>query len=783
MRQQVKFFLSVLSVCIFCQISYGQQTQNIRGIVTDQFTTEPLIGATVVVIDSTANLGGVTDIDGKYIIENVPVGRVNLQISYLGYEPLIIPNIELLSGKELVQNIQLQESAVSLNEVEIVYSRKEDKTVTNNEMAVLSSRPFNPEDTRKFAGSIGDPSRMAANFAGVVGADDSRNDIIIRGNAPTGLLWRLDGIDVPNPNHFGGLATTGGPITMLNTNVIGKSDFFTGAFLPEYGNALSGVFDLEFRNGNPESHEHMAQVSFNGLELGSEGPLNKKKTGTYIANYRFVDFSLLGLDFDFRYHDFNFKVTQNIGKKGNLSITGIGGLSSLAFVNELKDIQNPGGPANPFADQSSNLTSKYIAGNVIAKYEHRLSSKTLARLSYGISATDDIAEVDSVSLVDATAFPNERSNFTTQKHAAHLQVRHKFSPKFFLKVGTILDFNQLKLSRTFLNVSPSYQLISTNENVLLSQGYVQGKYRLSNRLTAIGGLHYQNFSLNQSQAVEPRLTLQYKVSGNIQLAAAYGIHNQTLPLNIYFNRDGNGALTNQNLDFTTSNHYVLALRHTFSPKWQYSIEAYYQKINNAGVSKQPSSFSTLNLGNDFDVSDAINLVNQGEGENYGIEVTLEHRFQDGYYVLANTSVFQSKYKGSDDIWRNTAFNNRYVVNLIGGKEFEFKKGNIFGINGKLVLIGGKWLTPVDVAASMQSFETIYQTDKAFSDLQDAFFRTDIRLFYRLNKTKSTFEFSLDLTNITNQKNVFQEQFNPITGEVETTYQQGFFPVPSIRWLF
>ncbi len=777
------FRLATALLFLVCNLSYGQKTQNIRGTVIDQFTLAPLIGATIIVKDSTLTLGAITDATGNYLIKNVPIGRITLSINYVGYEPLIIPNMEILSGKELVQNISLQESTVNLNEVKVVYSRKNDKTVTNNEMAVLSSRPFNPEDTRKFAGSIGDPSRMAANFAGVVGANDSRNDIIIRGNSPNGLLWRLEGIDIPNPNHFGGLGTTGGPITMLNTNVIGKSDFFTGAFLPEYGNALSGIFDLDFRNGNPESFEHMAQVSFNGLEIGSEGPLNKKKKDSYVANYRYADFAMLGLDFDFKYHDLNFKLSQSIGKKGKLTLTGIGGYSKLAFVNKLEDIQNLGGPNNPFATQTQNLISKYIAGNLIAKYEHRFSSKTLARLSYGLSVTNDVSEVDSVSSVDASAFPSERSNFETRKHAVHLQLRHKFSSKFFLKVGSVIDVNRLLLSRTFFNTSPSYKLIGTDENTVLTQGYIQGRYRISDRLTAVGGLHYQHFNLNQTQAIEPRFTLQYKVSEKTQFAAAYGMHNQTLPVYLYFNKDNNGQMTNRNLDFTKSNHYVLAFKHALSAKWQFNMEAYYQKIANAGISNQSNSFSTLNLGNDFDVSNALNLINKGEGENYGIEFTLEHRFQNGYYVLANTSIFQSKYKGSDNIWRNTAFNNQYVFNVLGGKEFKLKKGSVIGINGKLIAVGGKWLTPIDVSASMQSFETVYQTEKAFSKLQQAFFKTDIRLFYRLNSTKHTFEFSVDLTNITNRKNIFQEQFNPLTGEVKTIYQQGFFPIPSIRWLF
>ena len=181
---------------------------------------------------------------GEFKLQNVLLGCQTFSVSFLGYESMSIPDVFVTAGKEVILTISLTKSISKLNEVEITYSRKDDPTVTNNEMLTVSSRSFNLEDTKKYAGSLGDPSRMAANFAGVVAGNDSRNDIVVRGNSPNAILWQLEGINIPNPNHFGSKCNSGGPVSILNSNNLAKSDFFTSAFPAQYGNAIGGVFDV-----------------------------------------------------------------------------------------------------------------------------------------------------------------------------------------------------------------------------------------------------------------------------------------------------------------------------------------------------------------------------------------------------------------------------------------------------------------------------------------------------------------------------------------------------------
>nr|MBP8917628.1 carboxypeptidase-like regulatory domain-containing protein [Chitinophagales bacterium] len=256
---KLKYLITLTSLVLLTITMYGQNlTQTVRGQVIDNQSKTTLPGVNIIVLDVNPVIGAVSDMDGYFVIENVPIGRISIQATYVGYEPFIANNLELTSGKELMLNFEMAEQVVKMEEV--VIKASDDKIETNNEMTTVSARQFTIEESMRYAGARNDVSRMAQNFAGVRGANDAVNDIIIRGNSPVGLLWRLEGIDIPNPNHFGDFGSTGGPVSMLNNNVLANSDFLTGAFPAEYGNGISGVFDLKMRNGNYEKHEFLGQV-------------------------------------------------------------------------------------------------------------------------------------------------------------------------------------------------------------------------------------------------------------------------------------------------------------------------------------------------------------------------------------------------------------------------------------------------------------------------------------------------------------------------------------------
>lgn len=330
-----------LCLLIFINQLHSQKkyTQTVRGTVVDVASKSPIVGAHVVVVNTEPLLGTVTDSEGEFKLEGVTVGKHEISVGFMGYQPVRLRNLLVKSGKELVLNIELEELVVTTEEIVVkAYSRK-DKA--RNEMATVSARSFTVEETERYAGTWLDPSRMAANYAGVMAVGDQRNDIIIRGNSPLGLLWQLEGINIPNPNHFGTLGTTGGPISILNNNLLDNSDFFTSAFPAEYGNALSGVFDLKMRNGNNQKREYVAQAGMNGFELGAEGPFSKNSKASYLLNYRYSTlaiFDALGISFGVsgvpQYQDISFKINVPGTKLGRFTFFGVGGTSYIELLEK-----------------------------------------------------------------------------------------------------------------------------------------------------------------------------------------------------------------------------------------------------------------------------------------------------------------------------------------------------------------------------------------------------------------------------------------------------------------
>lgn len=274
--------LFLLPLLVFAQ---DQMTQTIKGTVLDKEAEYPLIGVNVVLIGAETSIGTTTDFDGTFKLENVPLGRQVVQFSYIGYETVTIPNILVNSAKEIVLDIQMEEDLTELSEVVVTATKDRRKAV--NDMTTLSARSFTMEEVTRFSGALGDLARMAQNYAGVSGASDNRNDIIVRGNSPSAVVWRLEGVDIPSPNHWATLGSTGGPISMLNTNSMRSSDFLTSAFPAEYGNGTGAVFDLQLKNGNTDKYEFLGQIGFNGFEAGIEGPLSIGKNASFIANYRY----------------------------------------------------------------------------------------------------------------------------------------------------------------------------------------------------------------------------------------------------------------------------------------------------------------------------------------------------------------------------------------------------------------------------------------------------------------------------------------------------------------
>jgi CarboxypepD_reg-like domain len=789
-----------LSLFILLFLSFSHlvfaQTQTVRGQILDKQAQSPLPGASVVIVGTDPIIGTTTDTDGYYELKNVPIGRQTVKITFVGYLEQSIPNVVVTTGKEVQLNLLLEEQIISADEVVIVAEK--DKTLLNNDMATVSSRGFTIEETSRYAGSRNDPSRMASNFAGVSGANDARNDIVIRGNSPSGLLWRLEGIDIPSPNHYGSLGTTGGPVSILNNNVLANSDFMTGAFPAEYGNANAGVFDLKLRRGNNSKREYLFQIGFAGFEAGVEGPFSKNSKATYIANYRYSTlavFSALGIPFGTGdavpyYQDLSFKIDIPSGKKDKFSLFGIGGISRIDLLGS--DQEKPD-PNDNFGDINADARVRNAMGVVGISHTHFYNPNTYSEITLAVSGMYDRFKRDSLGRNDdgeviSKTFDNA-ADFNQTKYSLRVHFNKKLNARNTFSLGIIGDLMQMSLTDSILS-RPIGRFIINNQfegNSSLIRGYAQWQHRFNEKLTLNLGGYYQQFLLNNTTAIEPRLGLKYAINNRQSLSLGIGFHSQMQPLPTYFQEqeDDNGNLvrSNKDLDFTRAFHAVVAYDFLLSENLRLKAETYYQSLWDAPVENFASSFSLLNFGADFGFPTKKNLVNEGVGYNYGVEFTLEKFYSNDYYFLITTSLFDSKYKGSDDIERNTVFNGNYVGNILLGKEFKVRSKNAIFVDTKLTVAGGRRETPIDLEASRDAGYTIFDEEDAFSKQYPTYLRWDFKIGYRINAKRMTHEFFADVQNVLNRENVLNRSFNRSTGEISEVYQLGLFPVIQYKLTF
>lgn len=788
MNKIILWVLGCLSIHFHIAAQYNQ---SIKGTITDKESKIPLIGVSVVVTDVEPRLGTVTDEDGNFIIKNVPVGQHSMQVSYMGYNSLMLRGILVTSAKEVVLKMEMEESATKLDEV--VISDRRDHI---NEMALVSAKTFDVQETERYAGSRADPARMASNFAGVVGADDSRNDIVIRGNSPQGVLWRLEDIDIPNPNHFAVSGTSGGPVTILNNKTLGNSDFFTGAFPSEYGNSTAGVFDLKMRNGNTDRYEFTGQLGFLGTELAAEGPISRKHKSSFLFTYRYSTLKLFeGLNIKIgtssvpSYQDAAMKLNFPMGKKANLSFFGIGGTSKIDLIVSNLTEQ----PEELYGESDRDQYFSTSTGVLGTSFSYIINATTYTKITVAQTATDVKAVHDKVFrapdfTVDSLK-PVLGYRFVTGATVAHWYVNKKLSNRHTIKAGIINNYYSLNLTDSSRQYPPTLQTwqhrLDFKGGTNLLQAYLQYKYRPSDALTFTAGLHGQYLSHNGSTALEPRVAMKYTANNNNIFSLGYGLHSQLQPLYQYFTtlpQNPAGAMHNYDIDFTKSHHSVAGYEHVFTRNLRLRSEVYYQYLYNVPIeTRAGSSFSGLNQGSNFSRLFPDTLVNAGTGYNYGFELTIEKSFSKNYYVLLSGSVFDSKAKGNDGIYRNTDYNGTFAANMLTGYEYKLSKNSTLLTGLKITYAGGRLYSPADVAASNAIGDLVVVDSLRNTQQFKDYFRMDIKLGVRINAKRLTHEIALDLVNILNTKNVLSNSYNyDLVSQgaypFVTQYQLGFLPL-------
>ncbi|MBI3143075.1 MAG: TonB-dependent receptor [Bacteroidetes bacterium] len=769
----ILFMALVLSTAL-----WGQSLrQTIRGQVSDIDTRQPLIGATVVVLGSNPTLGASTDAEGNFVIERVPVGRIDLAVSYMGYEEQVMPSLVLTSAKQLVVQVALRESVVKMTEV--VIGASTDKAALKNEMLTTSARTLSVEETSRFAGTFNDPARMAANFAGVASNPMGNNDIVVRGNSPHGICWRLEGVEIPNPNHFADEGTTGGPINALNSAMLANSDFLTGAFAPEYGNAYSGVMDMWLRSGNDQKREYSFSAGVLGVDLTAEGPIGYgQQKGTYLANYRYSSLAILdNLDvISFggipKYQDASFKAVLPAGKAGKFTLVGLGGYSTIndRAIDTLDGVET---------EVFRNSYSAYM-GTLILKHGISLSKHTFLHSSVSTS-------------VNGSAYWQEERgqdgafvrNFADALHKTALRgqaiIDHKINASNQLRGGLYYTHQLFDMEAEYWDqgLEAWVKNLDDKGNAGLAQGFVSWRYRPGPRLSIVPGLHYTHFLLSGDHSLEPRLGMRWQVGSTTYLTGGYGRHTRPGSLLTYLAQSQEGSTTtqpNKHLRMMRANHLVAGVEQVLGSHYRIKVEGYYQALGQVPVYANPANPESAI--NSYDSYTAEKMVNEGTGRNYGLEFTAERYMHRGFYMLATASVFESKYTPKDGVERNTPWNTNTMANLLGGKEWQLspqKGSTVLGINAKLAFMGGIHVTPILLDESREQGRTVWDTKHLYQNKGDDVFQANASVYLRVNRHRVSHEFKIDVQNVTNNGAVVMQYYNPTTGRIESGRQLPMLP--------
>jgi carbon monoxide dehydrogenase subunit G len=760
-------------------------TQTIRGTVTDKVSQTPIIGAIVVLLNSDPVKSAVTDADGNFKMLLVPVGEQTLKISYLGYKELLLPNIDVSSGKEVVLNIALEENIAQLDQV--VVTNKVEKNKALNQSAIVSARTFSVEETQKYAAAINDPMRMVTSFPGVnATGGNGNNNISIRGNAPNGLLWRMEGVEIPNPNHFSSVGTSGGGISILSSQLLTNSDFLTGAFPAEYGNALSGVFDLKLRKGNDEKREFTVKASFIGIDLAAEGPFKKGYGGSYLINYRYSTPTLiekLGVDIGtgaIAFQDLSYNFYFPAGKAGVFTLFGFGGLSSQKD-DAVKD-------SSQWANVSKRISSSFYSNTGATGITHfvLLNNTTWLKSALIFSGTNN-GNLEDKLIKDYNQQRENDEAYIQNKITLSATLNKKLNTRHSFKAGVILNKLYYSFVQHYRNDTANVFLTPINEkgSDYTFQSFAEWSYKASEKLTLNAGMHYLMLLGNHTWSIEPRASVKYDISSYASVAFGYGLHSQVQPLGVYFvkvkNPLGNESDPNKNLALTKSEHFVLSYDQSLTEFIHLKAEVYYQYLFNVPVSiDRLNTYSILNLEGGYP---SLALVNNGKGRNYGLEISFEQFLHKGMYYILSTSLYDSKYQASNGIWYNTRFNSNYSFTATGGKEFKTGdkfQNRVIGVNLKGTYAGGLRETPVDLPASVGNGYVIYKDDMAYANKMPDYFRADVGFSLKRNRKKSTVTWSIDIQNVTNTKNIFSRYFDPETKAIKTIYQAGILPILSYR---
>ena len=757
-----RFFLLLFVLSFVFQAKAQEITQTVTGKVKDATINSSLPGANVSIFEKDKLITGAsTDEQGKFSLSIIP-GRYRVEVSFTGYQSTE-QELLVIAGKSSTLEFALHESPLVLDEVTVIPPNVSEPGVTS----------LSIEKTLRAPANFFDPVRMLTSYPGVVTTNDQANSISVKGYSPNGVLWRLQGLDIVNPNHTANAGTlsdkptaSGGGVSILSAQLLDKTDFHSGNLSPRYGNALAGVMDMSLRTGATEKMQYTAQASLIGIDLAAEGPINKSKQSSFLVNYRYSTVGLLsqmGVNFGdetINFQDVSFNLSFPSKKGGNLSVFGFWGVSKNLFDAK---------PESEWKEEKDRYTIKYegsaMGVGVVNQFKPGWASVSLgaAFSSQQQTRTSESTPVPYQHIVSEN-YSSDRSIFSS-----YLRAIHKFSNRESIELGIASSYldNSLDAITRFEDIVSNYSVSGSVRGLLLQPYFNWSQHIGEFNLNA--GIRYIKYTYNQSDSWEPRLSLSRNISNNL-FTISYGRTSQWQQTQTYLARN------NSKLPFTKSDQFAFEWKRKFNTNLSVVSSIYYHHLTDVPIYPYSYSYSLVNQWEDF-VPD--NLASDGVGKNYGIDAYVEKRFYEDFYFMISAAFYESMYKNPIGKYEDTRFNGNYTSSFLTGKEWK-SRNKVFGVHARILYSGGLRQVPIDPFYSEQVGTTYNDLSQGYSIKNPDYFRTDLRVSWRKNKPGYTRTLSIDIQNVTGKLNVAYQYFDTFLKEVTTKYQLGIIPVIAYR---
>lgn len=750
----------ILLLIFFIAKVYSQNNGIIIGKVTDKETQSSVHNATVSVLNT--DMKTVTDNDGKFQFKNIPLGNYELKVTCVGYEAFIRTDIVVNSSRPAEVEIELLNSNITTSVIDV-----EGKYFQKSTDVSTSSYSLDFEEVRRAPGAIEDVSRMLQIMPGVSSANDGRNDLIVRGGSPSENLTIIDGIEIPNINHFPTEGSTSGPIGMINVKFIDNVKFSTGGFSARYGDKLSSIMDIRFREGYRKkflSDINLSTAGFGGI---FEGPLFSQK-GSFIISARKSYLNLIKGAIRLAavpdYWDFNLKADYDFNNNTKLSLIGIGGLDKISFINDSKEISDENPYGKVIGDQQ-----QFTVGLNLKKLFKKGYWQMIAANSTGFAYyTNNDIRTDELKF----RYKNFQTDFN-------------FKTEFFYQLnnsnniiagvsGHLIRYRNetfYKADTTNFGDPMPESNVNTADKYNKASVFVQYTYKIpDNKVILNAGARFDYFSgIKEKTAVSPRFGISYSLFNSTTLSASTGIYYQS-PEYLWLSSDPG----NNELKFIKAIHYVAGIEHLFTPELRMQIEAYYKEYKNYPVSTVIPTYVLISGGTE----NGPNLmygkaVSAGFGFSRGIDFSLHKKLTgNGIYGMINYSLSESKVTALVGGEKPGSFDYRHSLTIIAG--YQISNDWLIGI--KFRYTTGRPYTPFDIVTS-----TYYGRGVSdFNNFNSARFKDYNRLDFRVDKKWNFKKLSIvtyiELQNALNTNNVYSYFWNEYKNEQGTIYQWKFLPV-------